>query len=114
MNNKVEEVKAEPIQMDINGAIAQKIKELQMLVSQLKGYGFLVLYAYDSDQDDDKGFVKGMVDGKGAMIKNALEKLAKNDESFRVLLAHAYFDSMPDANSIISQMMDLITSKGHE
>lgn len=114
MNNKVEEVKAEPIQMDIDDAIAQKIKELQMLVSQLKDYGCLVLYAYDSDQDDDKGFVKGMIDGKGVMVKKALEKLAKNDESFRHILAGAYLDSMPDDGSILEQMMQLITSKGHE
>ena len=114
MNNKVEEVKAEPIQMDINDAISQKILELKNLVSQLEGYGCLVLYAYDDAQNDSKGYVKGMIDGKGAMIKRALEKLAMNDENFQDILAYAYIDSMPSKDSGVAKLMHLITHKDDE
>lgn len=116
MNNKIEEVKEESRELDINSAISQKISELQKLVSQLQDHGCLFLYAYNEDQDDSKGVVKGLIHGKGLMIKRALEQLAKNDPNFRSILARAYFDSITsdDADSIVEQMLQHITEKDDE
>lgn len=114
MNNKAEEVKEQPKVMDINSAISQKILELQKLVSQLQDHGCLVLYSYDDGKDDSKGYVRGMIDGKGAMVKRALEKLAMNDKEFQDILAYAYIDSMPSMDSGVAQLMHLITHKDDE
>lgn len=114
MNNKVEEVKAQPEVMDINSAISQKILELQKLVSQLEGQGCLVLYAYDDGRDSTKGYVRGLIDGQAAMVKRALEKLAMNDENFQDILAYAYIDSMPSKDYGVAQLMHLITHKDDE
>ena len=114
MNNKAEEVKAQPKVMDINSAILQKMSELQKLVSQLQDHGCLVLYGYNGDQDNSKGYVKGLIDGQGAMVKRALEKLAMNDENFQNILAYAYIDSMPSKDYGVAQLMHLITHKDDE
>lgn len=98
----------------LNDAISQKIAELQKLVSQLHDHGCLVLYGYNSAQDDNKGFVKGMIDGQGAMVKKALEKLAMNDESFRKILVAAYIDSMPNIDPYALEMMQKIANKEYE
>lgn len=109
MNNKAEELKEESRPLDINESISQKIAELQKLISQLKDYGCVVLYCYNNDQGDDNGFVKGMIDGKGVMIKRALEKLAMNDENFQDILAYAYIDTMPSkVASRVAKLMHLI------
>ena len=107
-------MKSKNVSMDINDAISQKIAELQKLVSQLQDHGCLVLYAYDDAQDDTKGFVKGLIDGQGAMVKRALEKLAMNDENFQDILAYAYIDSMPSKDYGVAQLMHLITHKDDE